>query len=59
MGRSSAYNVIGKLRARLTELAGDNGRSRDVLTILLFLVLNDSLDVPSRDRVKMEDSHAV
>ncbi|WP_252342221.1 hypothetical protein [Rhodococcus sp. 14-2483-1-2] len=59
IGRSSAYNVIGKLRARLTELAGDNGRSRDVLTILLFLVLNDSLDVPSRDRVKMEDSHAV
>lgn len=59
VGRTSAYNIIQKLRARLTELAGDSERSRDVLTALLRLVLDDSPTVPSLDNMDMEDSNVV
>ena len=57
IGRSSAYNVIKKLRARLTELAGNSERSREILAALLRLALDNSSDVPSPD--SMEDSHAI
>lgn len=59
IGRTSAYNVIQKLRARLTELAGDSARSREILAALLRLVLDDSPNVPSLDSMNMEDSNVV
>lgn len=59
IGRTSAYNVIQKLRARLTELAGDTLRSRGVQAALVRLVLDDSLGVPSLRSVDMEDSNVV
>lgn len=59
IGRTSAYNLIQKLRARLTELAGDSIRSREVLAALLRLVLDDSPAVPSIDSMDMEDSNVV
>lgn len=59
IGRTSAYNVIQGLRARLTELAGDSERARDVLAALLRLVLDDAPGVPSLESVDMEDSNVV
>jgi hypothetical protein len=59
IGRTSAYNIIQKLRARLTELAGDSTRSREVLAALLRLVLDSSSAVPSQDSMNMEDSNVV
>lgn len=59
IGRTSAYNVIQKLRARLTELAGDSARSQGVLAALLRVVLDDSVGVPSLNSVDMEDSNVV
>ena len=59
IGRTSAYNAIQKLRARLTELAGDSARSQGVLSALLRLVLDDSLGVPSLQSEDMEDSNVV
>ncbi|WP_199186734.1 hypothetical protein [Cryobacterium sp. M96] len=59
IGRTSANNVVQKLRARLTELAGDSARSQGVLTALLSLVLDDSLGVPSIQSEDMEDSNVV
>ena len=59
IGRTSAYNAIQKLRARLTELAGDSTRSQGVLAALLRLVLDDSPNVPSLHSEDMEDSNVV
>jgi len=59
VGRTSAYNAIQKLRARLTELAGDSTRSQGVLAALLRLVLDDSPNVPSLHSEDMEDSNVV
>lgn len=59
IGRTSAYNTIQKLRARLTELAGDSTRSKDVLAALVRLVLDDSPNVPSLLSEDMEDSNVV
>lgn len=59
IGRTSAYNAIQKLRARLTELAGDSARSQGVLSALLRLVLDDSLGVPSLQSEDMEDCNVV
>lgn len=59
VGRTSAYNAIQKLRARLTELAGDSTRSQGVLAALLRLVLDDSPNVPSLNSEDMEDSNVV
>lgn len=57
IGRSSAYNVIKKLRAHLIELAGDSERSRSVLAALVRLAMDKSSDVPSPE--SMEDFHAI
>jgi hypothetical protein len=59
IGRSSAYSLIKRLRARLTELAGDSERANDVLAALLGLVVDDSSSVPSLDGMTIEDSHVV
>ena len=59
VGRTSAYNAIQKLRARLTELAGDSTRSQGILAALLRLVLDDSPNVPSLHSEDMEDSNVV
>jgi hypothetical protein len=59
IGRTSAYNTIQKLRARLTELAGDSTRSHGVLAALVRLVLDDTPNVPSLHSEDMEDSYVV
>lgn len=59
VGRSSAYSLIGKLRARLIEMAGDAERGRDVIAALIGLVLDDAAVVPSVDDMTMEGSNAV
>ena len=59
IGRSSAYSTIKKLRARLIELAGDGERSREILSALIGLVLDESLDVPSLQNVDMENSSVI
>lgn len=55
LGRSSAYSLIGKLRARLTEVAGDAERGEDVVAALIGLVLDDTAAVPSPDGMTTED----
>ncbi|WP_063006006.1 hypothetical protein [Nocardia salmonicida] len=57
VGRSSAYSLIKKLGARLTELAGDAERGRGVLEVMIGLVLDDSTAVPSIKGMDMEVSH--
>ena len=47
VGRSSAYSRIAQAKAHLLELAGSNGRSKDVLTDVLALALDESPPVPS------------
>lgn len=59
IGRSSAYSLIKSLRARLTELAGDAERGRNVLAALISLVVDDPVAVPSLDDMTTEDSHVV
>lgn len=59
IGRSSAYSLIKKLRARLTEMAGNAARGDTVLPALIGRVVDDSADVPSQDSMTMEDSHVV
>lgn len=59
VGRSSAYSLIKQVRARLTEMAGDAGRSGDVLGALIGLIMDESAAVPSVDDMTMEDSHVV
>ncbi|AFM20101.1 hypothetical protein Mycch_5427 (plasmid) [Mycolicibacterium chubuense NBB4] len=58
MGRSSAYSLIAKLRARLTEMAGDAERGREVVAALIGLVLDDAAVVPSLEDMSMEGSNA-
>ncbi|WP_219820357.1 hypothetical protein [Pseudoclavibacter sp. RFBG4] len=59
VGRTSAYNAVQKVRARLTELAGDSTRSQGVLAALLRLVLDDSPNVPSLHSEDKEDANVV
>ncbi|TDZ45195.1 hypothetical protein [Mycobacteroides franklinii] len=59
IGRSSAYSVIQKLRARLTELAGDTERARPVLAALIALVLDDLPAVPSLAGMSTEASDGI
>ncbi len=59
IGRSSAYSMLKSLRARLTELAGDSERGRDVLAALISLVVDDSVAVPSISDMTTEGSHVV
>lgn len=58
VGRSSAYSLIAKLRARLTEMAGDAERGREVVAALIGLVLDDAAVVPSLKDMSMEGSNA-
>lgn len=58
IGRSSAYSLIKKLRVRLVELAGESERSRQVMTALLALVVDQSAVVPSADSDR-KDSRAI
>ncbi|MGO4299353.1 hypothetical protein [Leifsonia sp. RAF41] len=59
IGRTSAYNMVQRLRARLIELAGSSDRSPEVLAALVRLVMDDSPGVPSQDNMNMEDSNVV
>jgi hypothetical protein len=59
IGRSSAYSLIKSLRARLTELAGDAEGSRKVVAVLISLVVDDSVVVPSLSDMATEDPHVV
>jgi hypothetical protein len=59
VGRSSAYSLIGKLRARLTEMAGDADRGREVVAALVGLVLDGAAVVPSVNDMTMEGSNVV
>lgn len=47
VGRSTAYSQITHAKARLLELAGDSARSRQVLTDVISLILDDNPAVPS------------
>jgi hypothetical protein len=59
IGRSSTYSLIKNLRARLTELAGNAERGRNVLGALISLVVDDSAAVPSLNDMTTEDSHVI
>ncbi|MDO4144207.1 hypothetical protein [Clavibacter michiganensis] len=56
VGRSSAYTAVKQLRARLTELAGDDERGMSTLTNIIGLVLDEDAGVPSSPNDDLEDS---
>ena len=59
VGRSTAYTLISRLRARLVELAGDDEQGREVMVALVSLVLDDTPGVPSLREEDREDSRAI
>ncbi len=56
VGRSSAYSLIARVRARLTEMAGDHERGREVVAALLRLIVDDAAVVPFPDDMTTEAS---
>lgn len=59
VGRSSAYSLIARVRARLTEMAGDYARGQEIVAALLRLIMDDAAVVPFPDDMTMEASDDV
>ena len=47
VGRSTAYSHVQRAKAKLVEIAGNQARGREVATVVLALILDDELAVPS------------